>query len=286
MNIIAYTFDDLLIRCARILDGATIISPRDIATKEVVNANLELKIPCRCMLTNPIRKQNRVYVAKEINWYFSGERSIEKIKPYAKTWQEVADSDGTANSAYGYQIFSQQTPLCISQFEYCVEKIKQDMFTRQAVININQVSHKYDTRDVPCTVSIQIMIRDKKLVTVITMRSSDFIWGLCNDLPFFATLSYWFKNSLCDIYPWLSVGSLFLNLASFHVYKKHFEKVKELSQCTEDHGFHSDCVCEFVNRKCNLENKLKCNCADVTKLTQPVQIKKDIDNDDNIYPLF
>lgn len=288
-----YQFDDILIRLARVLLGAPTESPGGDLTKEIVNANLELRIPCRCVLTNPVRTQNKRYLERELQWYLLGTKEVGYIKEYAAKWGEIANADGSVNSAYGWQIFSQETPSGGSQFDYIVKELRNDLSSRRAVININQIIHKCNTKDVPCTLTIQFLVRKNCLVQIATMRSTDFVWGLCNDVPFFAMLQMKIGNELLDKHPSLLLGSLFLNTGSLHVYERHFEVIDKLGNLNGGDRYVSDCLSKYLDSTQDLSGqRYKGNCCEGFSVALEAKddgnIETDVDYDDPkyLYPLI
>lgn len=222
-------FDELFVNICKELKDAPEYSPRGHKTKEIINANLLLENPKACILTNPHRKISKTYIGAEINWYLSGSNNIEGIKEYAKMWEQIADYTGKVNSAYGWQIFSQELPGSDNnQWDYIVRTLKNDKDSRQAIININQPIHKYETKDVPCTLTIQYLIRDDKLHSIVNMRSSDAIWGLGNDIPFFTFLQIKLHNKLLHYYPNLELGKYYHNSASLHTYERHYKMLENI----------------------------------------------------------
>jgi thymidylate synthase len=218
-----YNFDDLLISLSGLLNSCNEVAPRGKLTKEIIHMSLELKHPCLCILGNDIRKQN------------------------------VMDSKNESNSAYGWQLFTQQLPgKCISQYEYIYSVLQSDPFSRQAVINIHQISNKMRVEDVPCTLTIQFVIRNNRLSAIVSMRSCDLIWGLCNDVPFFALLLFRLWSDLSKDMQGLLVGSLCLDIASLHVYKRHFEIVNALAQIDRSQHINSKCLFESIPKCFNL----------------------------------
>ncbi len=253
MFVCGYNFDDLLISLSGLLNSCNEVAPRGKLTKEIIHMSLELKHPCLCILGNDIRKQNIDYLQTELQWYFSGSKNVAEVASLARQWTNVMDSKNESNSAYGWQLFTQQLPgKCISQYEYIYSVLQSDPFSRQAVINIHQISNKMRVEDVPCTLTIQFVIRNNRLSAIVSMRSCDLIWGLCNDVPFFALLLFRLWSDLSKDMQGLLVGSLCLDIASLHVYKRHFEIVNALAQIDRSQHINSKCLFESIPKCFNL----------------------------------
>lgn len=83
----------------------------------------------------------------------------------------------TNQSAYG--------PRTASQLPQVIEELRRDRDSRRAVM---MIAHPTDTPEtMPCTLSMQFQITKTRgdvsqLFTIVTMRSSDLIWGLPTDI--------------------------------------------------------------------------------------------------------
>lgn len=237
--IVGKDHDQLLSYIIEELNNAPEYSPRDQKTKEIINANLTLTNPRAAILTSEARKISLKYIGAEILWYLEGSRSITNIDKYAKMWRLIADKDKNVNSCYGWQIFTQPIPgSAKNQWEHIINNLIKDEYSRQAVLNINQPIHKYITKDVPCTIAIQYIIRDNKLDCIVTMRSCDVIFGLGNDIPFFTFLQIKLLHRLKRNYPDLELGTYYHNCGSLHIYERHFKMMDSI--LLELNTFESD----------------------------------------------
>lgn len=138
---------------------------------EIINAITIITDPTKNILKSNIRNMPMRYAVGELLWYLSGNNKLDAIKKYSKAWENLSDDGETVNSAYGYRIFKQ---FGFDQWEYVKGLLKKDPNTRQAVIHIKDASNK-PTKDTPCTVSLQFLLRNGKLNLTTYMRSND-IW--------------------------------------------------------------------------------------------------------------
>lgn len=67
--------------------------PRGQKTKEIMDITLEIEDPTQCLYLNNKRSSQFKYIAAELVWYFSGDRSLEYIKRYASFWENIAHVD-------------------------------------------------------------------------------------------------------------------------------------------------------------------------------------------------
>lgn len=151
---------------------------------EVINAVTVIKDPTQNILKSDIRKLPMRYAVGELLWYLSGNNKLDAIKRYSKAWESLSDDGETINSAYGYRIFEQ---FGFDQWEYVKGLLKKDPNTRQAVIHIKDASNK-PTKDTPCTVSLQFLLRNGQLNLTTYMRSNDIWLGFPYDVFSFTCL--------------------------------------------------------------------------------------------------
>ncbi|HSW88270.1 MAG TPA: thymidylate synthase [Candidatus Saccharimonadales bacterium] len=146
-------------------------------------SNCRDRIHC---LRNP---QSVRYLSRELLLYFSGTLLAEEMAKASTFWLRLQDNDGHINSNYGYYVFHQKTPGDLSQYEWCVRLLLERPETRRAMININSIIHKTDTKDMPCNMGLQFFIQSGMLCCVAYTRSTDVITGLPYDMGFFSLLT-------------------------------------------------------------------------------------------------
>lgn len=199
-------------------------APRGHRIMEAVNASYCLEDPYDRIARNPARKFSLQYLKAELLWYISRDPSVGFIAPYASTWGKIADEFGKANSNYGQYAFHPK------QYKWVVSSLKADKDSRQAIINFNQPKHKYaGNKDFVCTISAQYLIRKNKLHAITNVRSNDVIYGATYDVPFFTLLQEVFLEELKPAYPGLEMGDYFHNVASLHIYERHWEMAEKIA---------------------------------------------------------
>ena len=151
---------------------------------EIINAITIITDPTKNILKSNIRNMPMRYAVGELLWYLSGSNRLDAIKKYSKAWESLSDDGETVNSAYGYRIFEQ---FGFDQWEYVKDLLKKDPNTRRAVIHIKDASNK-PTKDTPCTVSLQFLLRNGQLNLTTYMRSNDIWLGFPYDVFSFTCL--------------------------------------------------------------------------------------------------
>lgn len=165
-----------------------------------------------------IREPSLKYILAENIWYFSGSQSSKWIGKFANLWNNITDDGETANSAYGHIIFKRHG---FNQLTKVLYMLRHDKNTRRAFININ-VPHanKLETKDEPCTIGLNLNIRENKLYMTCMMRSNDVWFGLPYDVIFFTELQKYIARSLN-----IEVGSYTHFVTSLHMYEKDETKL-------------------------------------------------------------
>lgn len=133
------------------------------------------------------------YFSRELIAYFDGDRKVTGgLLQASKFWGDLADKDGNINSNYGHYVFHQKMPQFQgkTQYEWVIQNLLKNWDSRKALININQPEHKdMQTKDFPCTISMQFFIRQNQLCNVVSSRSTDIFTGLPYDIGFFSVLT-------------------------------------------------------------------------------------------------
>lgn len=204
-------------------------SPRGMPIKENINTVLIIEDPVQCLYDNKRRGSQYKYIAAELLWYFTGRNDLKFIEKYAEFWRQIANKDGSLNSAYGNLIFSSKNEHGINQWSWALNSLIKDKDSRQALMTFNRPSYAYeDNKDFICTLNGLFNIRNNKLNLTINMRSNDAILGAPTDIAFFCLLLQQAHALLKPHYPELEIGEYTHIANSFHIYERHFKLVKEM----------------------------------------------------------
>jgi thymidylate synthase len=201
-------------------------SPRGSESRELLGVNFEIEDPLDRLPRIQSRNFNLAYCIAEIIWYLSGSNSVKWIARYSPFWLGVSDDGVTANSAYGSRIFRQNDALGfdIVQWETVKQHLIDDPFTRRAVIHIKTpADNDPSSKDIPCTLDLQFILREGRLNMFVNMRSSDLIFGIGNDIPAFTFFQELMANELG-----VEVGTYSHKSNSLHVYPRHYEMVSSI----------------------------------------------------------
>ena len=222
-----------------VMKYGTLSAPRGIACRELIGYQscIDMRSP---LVATPGRNLGMKFAAAEAAWILSGDNKVETIQPYSKMIANFSDDDQRFFGAYG--------PKIIDQMTHVVSSIENDPDTRQAVINIWRENPR-KTKDTPCTVSCQFIVRDDTIHAIDTMRSSDVWLGWPYDVFNFTMLAGFVALEIRErTGKELKMGQLILNAGSQHVYESNFEAIEtalfgpdnfEVDQRFDPHKFNS-----------------------------------------------
>lgn len=197
-------------------------SPGGKPTKEILG-NQTVVDMSKPIITNPHRKLGYKFLAGEAWWILSGDDQVSTISPYSREISRFSDDGETFFGAYG--------PRIIDQMNHIIDSLVSDDSSRQAVINIWR-ENPPKSKDIPCSLSVQFLIRDNKLHCMYTMRSSDAWLGWVYDVFNFTMLTSAVLLELTDTYPdkfpQLQLGNLVLTAGSQHLYESDAEGVAKV----------------------------------------------------------
>jgi len=195
-----------------ILTDGKEVRPRGMLTKEISPATLIVD-PKKSLYFSPHRSLNFAFLFAENLWYLSGRADTHFLSYYNSNIKNFSE-DGLHDGNYGSKI--------ISQIRYIVDTLTQDKDSRQAIISLWRDNPR-PSKDIPCTLTMQFLIRDGALNMYVQMRSNDIIWGSCYDVPSFSLIQMVVASCLG-----LQPGMLYHTANSLHLYETHFSLAQEL----------------------------------------------------------
>lgn len=183
------------------------------------------------------RKPNKKFMFAEALYIVTGQSDVRWLEKAIKKFGDYSDMYPFQQGSYG--------PPFVEQVRYVVDTLNEHPDSRQAVLTIWRQNPR-KSKDIPCTVALQFLIRDGKLHTIVTMRSSDAFTGLIYDMFCFSAMSAVVRSYLYDKVP---LGTCWINAGSSHIYDKDREKVKFLDM--RDNGYSqtiwADTYIDIVN---------------------------------------
>lgn len=205
-----------------VLEEGNEVSPRGLTTYELLDFSLELTDPRRSLPVHVGRDLNTKIGAIEALQLMGGFIDPQAMLRASSAFKQFMDG-GTFHGGYGQRTRGQMLAV--------LEKLKTDPSTRQAVVTLWDPVHDLFTpgmHDYPCTVALQFMVRDDRLVMLTHMRSNDVWRGLAYDLFVFTQLQQAVAAHLA-----YDIGSYFHHVSSLHMYETDAEAAARMLEDTE-----------------------------------------------------
>jgi thymidylate synthase len=125
-------------------------------------------------------------------WYLSKDNRLDFIQPYIPAYVDESEDGLTLHGGYGPRIFSQRGQ---DQLGDVIRQLKESPTSRRAVIQIFNAEDNGKNpatgkryKEVPCTTTLQFLVRGGRLSLIVTMRSNDAYIGLPHDVFCFTML--------------------------------------------------------------------------------------------------
>lgn len=221
MYISAPTLDDLLMRVLQILlDCNSRVKASRGNMKEILGVLLKLPNP-RARLSRTETRGRMFSCLGEFLWYLSGTNSLSFITHYIPDYQDNSDDGKTVYGGYGPRLFKMDGR--INQFENVIKLLTRLPTSRRVVIQLFDAADiaRGHPKDIPCTCTLQFMIRQRKLYMFTCMRSNDAFLGLPHDI-FSFTMFQEYVARILGVEP----GSYKHAVGSLHLYDHHFSAAR------------------------------------------------------------
>lgn len=207
--------DDIYLSvCAKLLKAPKVGNTRELNNMQFTLTDINNNIVS-------IRNISPTYLFGELLWYFTGRNSVDFIGAFGSMWKKISDDGKTSNSAYGYLM---KSAFNFDQIQTVIDLLRKDPNSRRAVINLNTPNDEViETKDEPCTIALQFLIRDRKLHCTGIMRSNDIWFGFPYDVTFFTELQKYIASELHVGY-----GIYTHFVTSLHMYEKDEDKIVEI----------------------------------------------------------
>ena len=210
----AETLDDVLLKLYPELLGST---NRVAASRgdnvELIGVIVEIEKP-RARLSRSETRGRLFSSLGEMLWYFTGDNRLDFIEPYIDRYKDESEDGVSVYGGYGPRLFDQRGN---DQLRNIIALLRERPQSRRAVIqifNAEDIAKKH--LEVPCTATLQFLIRDGLLHMVVCMRSNDAYIGLPHDVFCFTMIQEMIARCLG-----VEVGKYRHFVASMHLYDKH-----------------------------------------------------------------
>ena len=225
-------------------------SPRGRRTIERLSHQTKLWM-LNPVVTIPERKLNYRFMLSEASWILSGSNQLNFNPTINKIWAPYSDDGLTLSGAYG--------PPVSSQLRYVIDCLRDDPSSRQAVLTIWRQNPRA-SKDIPCTIALQFLIRGSHIHCVATMRSSDAWLGWPYDIFAFTMITAFIGIAWNDtVLPEFKteLGTLTLTAGSQHIYEENWHLANKVCH-SENIGDNLTISIYDFNTPDQLRNDLCC----------------------------
>ncbi len=217
MYLTADSLDDLLFKVyKRILARGTAIKPSKGNARETSGMLLKLSAP-RVRLSRSESRGLLFSCLGDLLWILAGSNRLDFIQHYIPRYDKFSDDKKTIYGAYGPRLFG-KTPN--DQVPRVIQLLQEKRDSRQAVLQLFDRTDTLEShKDVPCTCTLQFMVRDSRLHMLTSMRSNDAWLGLPHDVFTFTMIQELVARSVG-----IELGEYKHAVGSLHLYDKDQDK--------------------------------------------------------------
>lgn len=203
-------------------NGRPVVS-RGLSTTELTGVTLHVPDPSGVMLPVGVNRGiNTRLAAVETLQLLANDTDPALILRASPGYTDVmVKPDDLRYGAYGPRLGRQLDDVC--------SLLYREPDTRRAVLSIWREGDLTHDGDRPCTLTLQLLLRDDRLELIVTMRSQDYWLGVPFDFFMFTQLQ-------ASIATWLGVevGSYTHHVGSLHLYDRDREAAGMLVMCSDD----------------------------------------------------
>lgn len=212
MYLSALTIDDLLRRVyGKLLVSKNRVAPTRGNTLELTGVLLCLRNP-RARISRTEMRGKIFSCLGELFWYLSKSNDVKHIAYYLPRYIDDSDDGKTIYGGYGPRLFDFGG---IDQIDSVLSLLKTRPGSRRAVIQLFGAADLMGTHiEIPCTCTLQFMVRKERLHMFTHMRSNDAFKGLPHDVFAFTMLQELIARSLG-----VEMGEYKHFIGSLHIYE-------------------------------------------------------------------
>ena len=221
MLIAAETLDDALLKLYPELLKRTngVVATRG-KNVEIIGVTIEIEKP-RARLSRSETRGRPFSSLGELLWYFTADNRLNFIEPYIPRYKNESNDGVSVYGGYGPRLFNQRGN---NQIDNVISLLRERSESRRAVIQIfNAEDIATRHTEVPCTGSLQFLIRDGAVHMVVCMRSNDAYIGLPHDVFCFTMIQEVIARTLG-----VELGKYRHFVVSMHLYDEHREAAQSL----------------------------------------------------------
>lgn len=219
------------------------VTVRGMTTLETMHSSFTIFNPTDRLMCVKHRNGNPFAQIAETLWVLAGRNDLDWLERYIPQCKKWSDDGKTWRAGYGPRLRDWHKRSWSSvdidggvvhsvqgtgtdQIAEVVNKLKNDAFTRQAVISIwdPEADWVEGSKDYPCNCWLHFLQRDGQLHLNVAVRSNDAIFGFSHVDFFCWSVLQQIVAHLCGF----EVGQMAWNASSFHIYERHYEKAQQI----------------------------------------------------------
>lgn len=161
----------------------------------------------------------------ELCWLISGSTNVRVLQDQGiHIWDEWADENGDLGPVYGKQWRAWSAPdgRTIDQLAVAVRSIKENPDSRRIIVSAWNPDDVPGSALPPCHMMYQFEVSDGYLSCHMYMRSADVFLGVPFNIASYAALTHVIAKITG-----LTPGDLIVSFGDVHIYKNHFDQVRE-----------------------------------------------------------
>ena len=216
--------DDILMQLYQELPAhpVTTAGSRAPIVAEIIGASVCLKNP-RARISRSENRGKPFSAIGELLWYLAGSDRLDFIKNYIREYEKDA-VNGVLEGAYGPRLFRMRGE--IDQLANVVRLLRAKPDSKRAVIQLFDAGDiALEKKEIPCTTTLQFLLREGRLSLLVTMRSNDAFKGLPHDIFCFTMLQEFVARKLG-----VELGAYHHFAGSLHVYEGFLPKLSAYVQ--------------------------------------------------------
>lgn len=195
----------------QLLEQDVIVATSRDPTREIVGVLIKIQKP-RARLSRTETRGKPFSALGELLWYLTRDNQLAFILPYIPKYEKESEDHLTVHGGYGRRLFNHRGQ---NQIKNVLTLLREHPSSRRAVIQLydaEDISRRYP--EIPCTSTLQFLVRDGLVHMVTTMRSNDAYIGLPHDVFCFTMLQEIVARSLG-----YELGSYSHFVGSMHLYE-------------------------------------------------------------------
>lgn len=196
--------------------------------QEIISYRFTIGNPRDRLISDPTRAINIFQCIGHFLWITQGNFNLAGIKYYQPFAEKFSSDRVRMIGAYGPRLFGIHH---LNQMQHVITTLHNEPLKRRAVASVYlpQFDQHEQVDEVPCTLNLQYLIRNKKLHAVTYMRSQDAYAILPYDIFLFTMLQE-YVTAFLQIAHDIQLGEYHHFSGSFHIYTDSINQIKDVIQ--------------------------------------------------------